>query len=50
MAKDVSVGIIQEQGDLGIFTPLNESDAKVYAEATNKSEAANTEVINEESK
>ena len=49
MANDVSVGLITEQGDLGLgFDPLNKQDAKVYAEAMNKEPEAT--VINEENK
>ena len=50
MAKEV--GILTEQGDLGLgFNPLNEPDAKAYAEATEKKEAApETVVVNEENK
>ena len=49
MARDI--GIITEQGDLGLgFDKLNEPDAKVYEAATQKQEAQTTEVINEEKK
>ncbi len=44
------IGIITEQGDLGLgFDSLNESDSKVYEEAT-KNKETDTTVINEESK
>jgi hypothetical protein len=49
MAKDI--GIITEQGDLGFgFDKLNESDSKVYAEATKSEQQPKTEVVNENNK
>ena len=37
MPNDSNIGIITEQGDLGLgFDKLSEKDNKVYTEATNK--------------
>ena len=33
--KNKNVGIIQEQGDYGIFTALNNTDQKIYSESVN---------------
>ncbi len=43
------IGIIQEQGDLGIFNPLSQPDQKTYNEAVQREKemAANQTVINE---
>lgn len=38
-AKDNTIGVVTEQGDLGLgFTPLTEADATAYANAPQREE------------
>ena len=50
MAQDISVGIINEIGDMGLgFRELDPKDNKIVNEA-NKNQTPQTTVINEENK
>lgn len=50
MANDVSIGVLNEVGDMGLgWRPLSEPDNKIVNEA-NKKDAPETTVINEEKK